>query len=100
MELPVQLSTELPVGTCGINVDGHISTTTGLQSATLLHPVKASPSSGVGTTLSQVTSTFVLPTLSHHTEIPTVSLSSQGGRTVTSVWTPQAVSYSAYPKVN
>ena len=42
-------------------------------------------------------SSFVLPTLSHHTEIPTVSLSSQGGRTVTSAWTPQTVSYSARP---
>ena len=46
-----------------------------------------------------VPSSFVLPTLSHHTEIPTVSLSSQGGRTVTSVWTPQTVSYSARPMV-
>ena len=42
-----------------------------------------------------VPSSFVLPTLSHHTEVPTVSLSSQGGRTVASVWTPQTVSYSA-----
>ena len=65
----------------------------------MLHPVKTSPSSGVGTTLLQVTSSFVLPTLSHHTEIPTVSLSSQGRRTVTSEWTPQAVSYSAHPMI-
>ena len=121
MELPIQLSTELPVGACGTNVDGHLPTTISLQSATLLHPVKASPPSGLATTLSQpllqsikmpppittcvslvtagqttipsqlpgmVPSSFVLPTLSHHTEIPTVFLSSQGGRTVTSVWTP------------
>ena len=129
MELPIQLSTELPVGARGTNVDGHLPTTVGLQSATLLHPIKVPPSSGLAPTLSQpllqsikmpppittcvllvtagqttipsqlpgmVPSSFVLPT-SHHTEIPTVSLSSQGGRTVTSVWTPQTVSYSARP---
>ena len=99
MELPVQLSTGLPVGTRGTIVDGYLPTTIGLQSATLLHPVKASPSSGTSTTLSQVTCSFVLLTLSHHTKIPTVSLSSQGGRMLTSVWTPQTVPYSARPMV-
>ena len=126
----MQLSMELPVGACGANVDGHLPTTIGLQSATLLHPVKASPPSGLATTLPQpllqsikmpppiitcvslvtagqttipsqlpgmIPSSFVLPTLSHHMEIPTLSLSSQGGRIITSVWTPQTVSYSARP---
>ena len=53
MELPIQLSTELPVGACGTNVDGHLPTTIGLQSATLLHPVKVPPPSGLAPTLSQ-----------------------------------------------
>ena len=129
MELPIQLSTELLVGARGTNVDGHLPTTIGLHSATLLHPVKLPPPSGQATILLQpllqsikmpppitkyvslvtagqtipsqlpgmVPSSFVLPTLSYHTEIPTVSLSSQGGRTVTSVWTPQTVSYPARP---
>ena len=46
MELPIQRSTELPVGARGTNVDGHLTTTIGLQSATLLHPIKASPPIG------------------------------------------------------
>ena len=131
MELPIQRSTEWPGGARGTNVVGHLPTTIGLLSATLLHPVKVPPPSGQTTTLSQpllqsikmpppittcvslvtagqitipsqlpgmVPSSFVLPT-SHHMEIPTVSLSSQGGRTVTSVWTPQTVSHSARPMV-
>ena len=44
MEPLVQLLTELPVGTQGTNVDGHLPTTIGLQSAMLSHLVKASPS--------------------------------------------------------
>ena len=33
VELPIQLSTELPVGAHGTNVDGHLPTIIGLQSA-------------------------------------------------------------------
>ena len=45
----------------------------------------------------QVTTSFVLPTVSHHTGIPSMSLPDQRRGTVTSSWTPQTVSYSAYP---
>ena len=44
----------------------------------------------------QVTTPFVLPTVSCHAGIPSMSLTDQVG-TVTSVWTPQTVSYSARP---
>ena len=47
----------------------------------------------------QVTTSFVLPTVSHHTGIPSMSLPDQRRGTVTSSWTPQTVSYSAYPVV-
>ena len=53
MELPIHLSTELSVGACGTNVDRHLPTTIGLQSATLLHPAKTTPPSRLATTLLQ-----------------------------------------------
>ena len=53
MELPKQLSMELPDVAHSANVDGPSPTTIGLQRANLLQPVKVSLSSGLGRILSQ-----------------------------------------------
>ena len=45
----------------------------------------------------QVATSFVLPTVSHHTGIPSMSRPDQRRGTVTSCWTPQTESYSANP---